>query len=92
VLFTFLGISVAFLPVFWAMPTEILADSAAAPAVGFINAAGSVSGFAGPYAFGYLTTRTGSYSYGFAAMMVCAIASGLLILCTPASRQRVSGN
>ncbi len=61
-LFTMVGISIAFLPVFWAIPTEILSQSAAAAAVGMINAAGSVAGFAGPYLFGYLNTRTGSSS------------------------------
>ena len=80
-LFTLVVMAVAFLPVFWAMPTEILSESAAATAVGLVNAVGSVAGFAGPFAFGYLNTRTGSYWSGLAAMMICAIISGLLILC-----------
>jgi len=90
VLFTLVCIINAFLPVFWAMPTEILSESAAAAAVGSINAVGSVAGFAGPYAFGYLHTRTGSFSYGLALMMVSAFAGGMLILRTPGARQRVS--
>jgi nitrate/nitrite transporter NarK len=73
----------AYLPTFWAIPTEILSESAAAAAVGMINAVGSVAGFAGPQLFGYLNTRTGSFSYGLALMMVSALAGGLLILCTP---------
>ena len=52
------GISLSF----WAIPTEILSESTAAFAVGMINALASVAGFAGPYAFGYLNTRTGSFS------------------------------
>jgi MFS-type transporter involved in bile tolerance (Atg22 family) len=48
-----------------------------------INAVGSVAGFAGPYVFGYLNTRTGSFSYGLAVVMVFALAGGLLILRTP---------
>jgi MFS-type transporter involved in bile tolerance (Atg22 family) len=48
-----------------------------------INAVGSVAGFAGPQLFGYLNTRTGSFLYGLALTMVCALAGGLLILCTP---------
>ena len=83
VLFTMVCIAAAYLPTFWAIPTEILSQSAAAVAVGMINAVGSVAGFAGPYAFGYLHTRAGSYSYGLALMMVSALAGGLLILCTP---------
>ncbi len=81
--FTLMCIMWAFLPVFWAMPGEILSESAAAAGVGMVNSVGSVAGFAGPFAFGYLNNRTGSYSYGLALMMVCAIAGGLLVLRIP---------
>jgi ACS family tartrate transporter-like MFS transporter len=77
----------AFLVTFWAIPTEILSESAAASAVGLINAVGSVAGFAGPYAFGYLNSRTGSWSFGLALMMVSALAGGMLILRIPRSSQ-----
>ena len=87
-LFTLVAMAIAYLPAFWAIPTEILSQSVAADAVGMINAVGSVAGFAGPYLFGYLHTRTGSFSYGLAAMMVSAIAGGLLMLCTPRSAVR----
>ena len=84
-LFTVLCSTEAFLPVFWAMPTEILSESAAA-GVGMVNAVGSVAGFAGPFAFGYLNSRTGSFSSGLALMMLCAIAGGVLVLRVPALR------
>ncbi len=87
VLFTMVGLAYAYLPTFWAIPTELLSQSVAAAAVGMINAVGSVAGFEGPYLFGYLNTRTGSFSYGLALMMVSAIAGGLLILCAPRSAQ-----
>ena len=87
VLFTMVCMAYAYLPTFWAIPTELLKQSAAAAAVGLINAVGSAAGFAGPYLFGYLNTRTGSFSSGLALMMVSAIAGGLLILCTPRSAQ-----
>jgi MFS transporter, ACS family, tartrate transporter len=89
-LFTIAGVHLAFLPVFWAIPTEILGASAAAAAVGMINAVGSVAGFAGPYAFGYLKTQTGSFSYGLALIMVSALAAGTLILLTAGAHRRVS--
>jgi nitrate/nitrite transporter NarK len=73
----------AYLPVFWAIPTELLTQSGAAAAVGFINAVGSIAGFAGPYLFGYLNTRTGSFSTGLTLMMVSALAAALLILRIP---------
>lgn len=81
-------VPMAFLPVFWAVPTEILGDSKAAIAVGTINALGSLAGFAGPYAFGYLRTETGSFNTGFAVLMFCALAAGTLMLLTPLSQLR----
>jgi ACS family tartrate transporter-like MFS transporter len=88
VFFSLVGVIQAFLVAFWAIPTEILSESAAAAAVGMINAVASIAGFAGPYAFGYLNSRTGSLSYGFAMMMVSALAAGIFVLLTPGARQR----
>jgi ACS family tartrate transporter-like MFS transporter len=84
-LFTMVSMGSAYLPAFWALPTEILSQSAAAAAVGMINAVGSIAGFAGPYLFGYLNTRTGSFSAGLATMMVAALSGGLLMLRAPRS-------
>ena len=89
--FSVICVLMAFLPVFWAIPTEILSASTAAVAVGMINALASVAGFAGPYAFGYLRAETGSFVAGFAVSMFCALAAGVLMLLTPASaRPRAS--
>ena len=85
VLFTVVGMGIAYLPVFWAVPTEILSQSAAAAAVGMINAVGSVAGFAGPYLFGYLNTQTGSFSFGLGITAAAALAGGLLMLGAPKS-------
>jgi hypothetical protein len=43
----------------------------------------SVSHPSQPYLFGYLNTRTESFSYGLAVLMFSALAGGLLILCAP---------
>ena len=86
-LFTMVGMGTSYLPVFWAIPTEILGQSAAAAVVGMINSVGSLAGFAGPYLFGYLNTRTGSLSSGLVLLMVSSLAGGLLMLCTPRSAQ-----
>ncbi|SPE45225.1 D-galactonate transporter [Candidatus Sulfotelmatobacter sp. SbA7] len=83
VLFSMLVVAEAFLAPFWALVTEMLGETAAATAVGFINAVGSVAGFAGPYAFGYLNTRTGSFSAGLTVMLICCLGSGLLLLWAP---------
>lgn len=87
ILFSIAAFTVAYLPTFWAIPTEILSQSAAAAAVGLINSVGSAAGFAGPFLFGYLNTRTGSPSSGLGLMMVSAFAGGLLILCAPRNRR-----
>lgn len=73
----------AYLPALWAMPTEYLTKSAAAAAVGMINAVGSIAGFAGPYLFGYLNTKLGSFSYGLSVLTLTSLAAGLLVLRMP---------
>jgi MFS transporter, ACS family, tartrate transporter len=83
ILFTCVGVNIAYLPVSWAIPTEILSASAAAASVGMINGVGSVAGFAGPYAFGYLRTQTGSFAAGLAVLSASAFAAGLLLLRVP---------
>ena len=83
-LFTVVGIGNAYLPIFWVIPTEILSESSVATAVGIINAVGSIAGFAGPYTFGYLYARTGSFSPGLALMTLAALAACFLILRIPA--------
>jgi ACS family tartrate transporter-like MFS transporter len=85
-LFSLLCACHSFLPVFWAMPTELLSESAAAAAVGMVNAVASIAGFAGPYLFGYLNSRTGSFSSGLMLMLLCSVAGGLLVLRVPAAR------
>jgi ACS family tartrate transporter-like MFS transporter len=80
--------AMAFLPVFWAIPTEILSDSKAAVVVGTINALASLAGFAGPYAFGYFRAETGSFGAGFVLLMFCAFAAGILMLLTLAAESR----
>jgi ACS family tartrate transporter-like MFS transporter len=85
--FTLIGIGNSYLPAFWAIPTEILTESSAAAAVGMINALGSIAGFAGPFLFGYLTTRTGSFSVGLVVMIFSLILGTVLMLCVPRTAQ-----
>jgi sugar phosphate permease len=86
ILFTMVCAGYSYLPTFWSIPAELLSQAAAAAAVGMINGVGSVAGFAGPYLFGYLNTKTGSPVYGLAAMMIAAVGGGLLVLCVPTRR------
>jgi MFS family permease len=83
VLFTIATAGNAYLPSFWAMPTQFLSKSAAAAAVGMVNAVGSIAGFAGPYLFGYVNSKTGSSAYGLLMLAATAFAGGLLVLTLP---------
>jgi cyanate permease len=56
--------------------------------VGTINALASLAGFAGPYAFGYLRAETESFAAGFAVLIFCALAAGILMLLTPVAQSR----
>jgi len=47
------GILYAFYPVFWAIPTMILSESAAAATLGLITMISQIGGFAGPFAIGF---------------------------------------
>jgi ACS family tartrate transporter-like MFS transporter len=74
------GTSQAYLPAFWTLPSSYLGKSAAATAVGLINSCGSLGGFAGPYAFGYLRTATGGWRSGLWALSGCCFVAGVLAL------------
>jgi len=86
-LFSVICVEKGFLPAFWAIPTENLSESTAAVAVGMISAIASIAGFAGPYAFAYLHTRTGALSTGFSLLMISAFSAGILMLLTPTTAQ-----
>jgi nitrate/nitrite transporter NarK len=83
----------AYLSTFWAIPTEILSQAEAATAVGLINSVGSIAGFAGPYLFGYLYTRTGgSFSLGLRFVMAAVLIAGVMILRIPKAKPRISAS
>jgi ACS family tartrate transporter-like MFS transporter len=69
-----------FQPVFWAVPTLFLSESAAAASIGLINAVGNLGGFAGPMVMGYLANRTHSFSPGLLYLVASLFASGALML------------
>jgi ACS family tartrate transporter-like MFS transporter len=74
------GFLYAYYPTFWAIPTQMLSESAAAATFGLINSIGQLGGFAGNYTIGFLNVRTHSLvgSFGFIALVY--FASGILIL------------
>ncbi|MGC1448767.1 MAG: MFS transporter [Candidatus Sulfotelmatobacter sp.] len=76
------GFLYAYYPTFWAIPTMLLSESAAAATFGLINSIGQFGGFAGNYAIGFLNDRTGSLtaSFGFIALVYFVAAALILSL------------
>ena len=70
----------AVLPVFWTLPTSFLSGASAAAGIAIINAIGNLSGFAGPYAMGWLKTLTGSFSTGLLLIASLALIAMLIVL------------
>jgi ACS family tartrate transporter-like MFS transporter len=67
---------------FWALPGRFLSGSASAGGIALINTIGSVGGFVGPYAVGWIKDATGGYTGGllFLAALLFAGAIGVLLL------------
>jgi MFS transporter, ACS family, tartrate transporter len=78
------GFLYAYYPTFWAIPTLMLSESAAAATFGLINSIGQLGGFAANYVVGFLNDRTHSLtaSFGFIALVYLASASLILSLRT----------
>jgi MFS transporter, ACS family, tartrate transporter len=74
------GAFYGFQPVFWAVPTRFLSESAAAVSIGLINAVGNLGGFVGPMVIGYLANRTHSFSPGLLYLVASLFLSGVLML------------
>jgi D-galactonate transporter len=70
----------ALLPVFWTLPTAVLSGTSAAAGIAVINSVGNLSGFAGPYAMGWVKDATGSFSGGLLLIAGLAILAMLLVL------------
>ena len=77
----------AFMPSFWPLPTEFLSESAAAAAIGLINSLGNLGGFLGPFAIGWLRTRTGSFAPGLLVLLACMLLAGGLVLLVPKAKR-----
>ena len=74
------GAFYGFQPVFWAVPTLFLNESAAAASIGLINSVGNLGGFVGPMVIGYLANRTHSFSPGLLYLVASLFMSGGLML------------
>jgi len=74
------GAYFGFHPAFWPIPTEFLAESAAAASIGLINSIGNLGGFVGPFIVGYLLSRTHSFSAGLSFLVGSFLISAILML------------
>lgn len=74
------GFLYAYYPAFWAIPTMMLSEAAAAATFGLINSIGQLGGFAGNYAIGFLNDRTHGLAASFAFIALVYLAAGGLIL------------
>jgi len=70
----------------WSLPSEFLTGFSAAAGIALINSIGSLGGFVGPYGFGAINKRTGSFRGGFVFAGVSLFVSAMLIL---ALRKRI---
>jgi len=74
------GFLYAYYPAFWAIPTMMLSEAAAAATFGLISSIGQLGGFVGNYAIGILNDRTHSLTASFAFIALVYVAAGGLIL------------
>jgi MFS transporter, ACS family, tartrate transporter len=74
------GFLYAYFPTFWAIPTSMLSESAAAASFGLINSIGQLGGFTGNYAIGFLNDRTHALIASFAFIAIAYAVAGILII------------
>ncbi|MGH9356384.1 MAG: MFS transporter [Terriglobia bacterium] len=72
------GVLSAFAP-FWQMPMTLLAGTAAAGGIAFINSLGNLSGWAAPFVVGWLQDVTGKTSTGLAVVAALEVMAAVMI-------------
>jgi MFS transporter, ACS family, tartrate transporter len=70
----------AYMPAFWALPSLLLTEAAAAGSIGLINSVGNLGGFVGPYVLGYAEDKTHSFVPGLVYLCVSMSISATIIL------------
>jgi ACS family tartrate transporter-like MFS transporter len=65
---------------FWALPTAVLRERAAAGGIALINSMGAVGGFVGPYLIGDIRQRTGSFTPGLLVLAAFLLAAVVIVL------------
>lgn len=67
-------------PVFWTLPTNYLAGTAAAGGIAFINSLGTLGGFVAPNVKTWVEMQTGSAAAGMSVLGISAFAGAVLVL------------
>jgi MFS transporter, ACS family, tartrate transporter len=70
----------SYMPAFWALPSLLLTEAAAAGSVGLINSVGNLGGFVGPFLLGSLENLTHSFLPGLLYLCFSMIVSATIIL------------
>jgi MFS family permease len=80
-------------PMFWPLPASLLTGASAAAGIAAINSLGNLSGFAGPYAMGYLKDLTGDFAAGLLFLSGCALLGAVVAVMLPIDvrREQLSG-
>ncbi|HEV2112200.1 MAG TPA: MFS transporter [Gammaproteobacteria bacterium] len=68
------------IPVFWAVPAELLPADAAAVGFALINSVGACAGAVAPYVMGLIKTSTGSMAFGLYAVSGCLLLGAILMV------------
>jgi MFS transporter, ACS family, tartrate transporter len=93
-LLCFAQIGVSSVPaMFWPLPASFLTGASAAAGIAAINSLGNLSGFAGPFAMGYLKDLSGDFTVGLLLLAGCAVlgAAVVMSLRIDAKREQSSG-
>jgi ACS family tartrate transporter-like MFS transporter len=70
----------SYMPAFWALPSLILTDAAAAGSIGLINSIGNLGGFVGPSVLGWIKDQTDSFRPALLYLCFSMIVSATIIL------------
>ena len=80
-LLCFAQIGVSAVPaMFWPLPASFLTGASAAAGIAAINSLGNLSGFAGPFAMGYLKDLTGNFTVGLLLLAGCAVLGAAVVM------------
>ena len=74
-----IGILATF-PLFWPMPTAVLAGTAAAAGIAWINSVGNLAGFFGPYIVGVITDLTKRSDYALYVVSAMLLLGAIMVL------------